>query len=132
MLQKFRSRPAGSEAENFEAWRMTGKFQPHDFLRCFASNHSRFGRAAVLPGRNAIFCFRFRSGGLRFRVLHRRGGRVVYRTALEMRSVERHRGFESHPLRHLLTGSRFVQNRSDAVRPFRRSDANSGHCAWVL
>ena len=33
----------------------------------------------------------------------RRGGRVVDRAALEMRSAARHRGFESLPLRHLVS-----------------------------
>lgn len=31
----------------------------------------------------------------------RMGGRVVYRTALEMRSTATYREFESHPIRHV-------------------------------
>jgi hypothetical protein len=54
----------------------------------WAGEHPRFS-ASVLEGRPYVLAF-----------CNRRGGRVVYRTALEMRSVERHRGFESHPLRH--------------------------------
>ena len=33
-------------------------------------------------------------------IVRGRGGREVYRTALEMRRAARHREFESHPLRY--------------------------------
>jgi hypothetical protein len=66
-----------------------------------------------------------------------RGGRVVYRTALEMRSVERHRGFESHPLRQLNSreGERVVCNRAPASKRFGRrllSIISHSDCQLVL
>ncbi len=58
-----------------------------------------------------------------------RGGRVVYRAALEMRSVARHRGFESHPLRHSSPREewRYAQSASDAKRRGGRIRANGAH-----
>jgi hypothetical protein len=40
----------------------------------------------------------------------RRGGRVVDRAALEMRSTARYRGFKSLPLRHHSSSSRYVKD----------------------
>lgn len=46
-----------------------------------------------------------------------RGGRVVERARLEIECAERHRGFESHPLRFAVIRFAIICNqRSDAIK----------------